>query len=1039
MNPVGIITASAGSGKTYRLAEELYNAVSSGEARPEAILATTFTVKAASELKQRVRAKLLARGRSTEAERLAAARFGTVNAVCERLVGDYAFELGLPPGMSVLDEAAGDRIVKKVISSVLTREEDELAARLDHAFGEWRWQEVVGNLISLARSNGIGPDALPEFAARSRDGCLALLGGPEADGARLDQAFIETADRFLAVFPSLGDTTVGTRGIVDKLAGRIRTLRNGQPVPWSEWATTASAAVGKGSREAFAPVQEAAAAHDRHPGLHRDISDAIGLVFELARRTMASYQAYKQAHGMMDFTDQEMYALELLGRPEVRARLSREIDLVLVDEFQDTSPIQLAIFLGLASIAKRSVWVGDQKQAIFGFRGTDPALIDAAIEKLCEGNEPETLPKSWRSRPALVELTSALFVPPFSTTGIPPGRVRLEPAVEEPAEPMGEIVEHWSLESKNKGDDCQAVAEAISRLLADGVRVRDRATDRVRRLRAGDVAILCRTRKTCRDVTRALEQRGTRVCIPRPGLLATPEGRLVMSGLRLWADPHDILAEAELAYLEEYPGDGDAWLTRVVEAAGDRAFADSPVVAAVREAREAFPGASPVEAVDSVVEAARAVEICHRWGSTPARLANLEKLRAHSVNFRNLRLEEGSAATVVSLLQHLTGLAADEADDQGEASGPDAVTVSTWHSAKGLEWPVTILFELEKGEKGNAALGLHIVAEGDSLDLADPLAGRWMRYWPYPYGKASSGVPFIERLEACREALVVGERDRRERMRLLYVGWTRARDRLVLASRKGALAKGALELLKAPGSDGVTQPEADDVTWAGVPVRLKRREAMPAEMEAGQPGPEPMLPEGTPMEYPPAVVYPSKAVAVEASAGEPVVLGDPVRIGPVDAWDRLGNAVHGFFAADRRSYPPELRTTIAGRLLEGWEVARAIPPADLVGMADRLWSWIETAWPDSRILRELPLAATTEGGGTMSGTADLVVDAGDSLVLIDHKTFPGSRSQASVEVMKYAGQLSAYRGMLEAATGRRVASCHIHCPVSGMVLPLLFP
>ena len=71
--------------------------------------------------------------------------------------------------------------------------------------------------------------------------------------------------------------------------------------------------------------------------------------------------------------------------------LAERIDLVLVDEFQDTSPIQLAIFLALAEVSPRSVWVGDQKQAIYGFRGTDPALMDAVIEQILAGAEPEVV------------------------------------------------------------------------------------------------------------------------------------------------------------------------------------------------------------------------------------------------------------------------------------------------------------------------------------------------------------------------------------------------------------------------------------------------------------------------------------------------------------------------------------------------------------------------------------------------------------------------------------------------------------------------
>lgn len=1035
MNPVKIVIASAGSGKTYKLAEELYNAVSSGEVRPEAVLATTFTVKAASELKQRVRARLLAEGLYAEAERLGAARFGTVNAVCERLVNEYAFELGLPPEMSVLDEEAADRAVNRVVSSVLTADEDELAGRLDRAFGEWKWQEVVGNLISLARSNGIKPEDMAGSAARSREGCLALLGEPEADGRKLELNLLEKAERFLAEYPSLGDGTGTTRGIAEALRGRLRGLRRGEALPWNEWATTASASVGIGSREAYLPVQEAAAAHDRHPDLRADMAGAIDLVFELAGRAMTEYQDYKQTHGMIDFPDQEMYALELLDRSEVRDRLASEIDLVLVDEFQDTSPIQLAIFLKLATIAGRSVWVGDQKQAIFGFRGTDPALIDAVIEKLCAETAPETLPKSWRSRPDLVGLTSELFVPPFSSAGIPPERVRLEPAVEEPAVGLGEIVEHWSLDTKNKTNDCLALAEAVCQLLSDEVSVRNQGTETVRRLRPGDVAILCRTNDTCKAVTRALEARGIRVCIPRPGLLSTLEGRLLMAGLRLWADPDDNLAQAEMTYLKEYPSDGDRWLTRMVESAGGFPFGESPTISAVLDARRDFPGASPVEALDAVLEALQAVETCHRWGGTHARLANLEKLRAHAVKYLTIRLDEGSAATVVGLVQYLLGLSVDEVDDQGEASGPDAVTVSTWHRAKGLEWPVTVLFELDKEVKDNAALGVHLETGGEPLSLDNPLAGRWIRYWPYPFGRASKEIPFLERLKVCRENVQAVDRERREQLRLLYVGWTRARDRLVLAGRKGKLADGMAGLLKAGGAEGIAEPISDDATWAGVAVRLKRRAALPAESPAPSSEPEPMLPEGVPKEHPPALVYPS-GLKMAGTVGEPVILGDPFRITGTPVWADLGNAVHGFFAADRTKYSPELRATIAERLLDGWAVSSTLQAGNLLEMADRLWKWIESAWPGAKASRELPMQMKTEHGSMMTGTADLVLDLGDKLVIIDHKTFPGARDIAVKEVAGYAGQLDAYRQMMEAATGRKVAACFIHCPVSGMAVPL---
>ena len=87
---------------------------------------------------------------------------------------------------------------------------------------------------------------------------------------------------------------------------------------------------------------------------------------------MQAFSDFKKKAGLIDFVDQEHLSLKLLERQDVRAILNEKLDIVLVDEFQDTSPIQLALFVQLAGLAPRSIWVGDQKQAIYGFRGTIP-------------------------------------------------------------------------------------------------------------------------------------------------------------------------------------------------------------------------------------------------------------------------------------------------------------------------------------------------------------------------------------------------------------------------------------------------------------------------------------------------------------------------------------------------------------------------------------------------------------------------------------------------------------------------------------------
>ena len=1036
MNPIKIISASAGSGKTYRLAEELKDAVLSDEVRPDAVLATTFTVKAASELRRSVRSHLLAAARRTDAQRLAAARVGTVNAVCGRLVNDFAFELGLSPDLGVLDEDGADRALRAAMSSVLTADNERLAGRLDYVLGEWDWQAAVRNVVSLARSNGIAPQALISSAQRSRDGWYELVNDPGEDAQALDTALLGAVDGFLAQHASAGDTTQKTSKALFVLRQAHRLLTGGRQVPWPIWAKMASLDVGAKSRDAARPVIEAASVHDRHPRLREDVAAAIDLVFGLAARTLEAYQSYKLAHRVIDFVDQETYALQLLTRDDVRNRLAPEMDLVMIDEFQDTSPLQLTIFLQLATIARRSVWVGDQKQAIYGFRGTDPRLMDAAVDQILAGADPETLPRSWRSRPELVRLTSALFAPAFETVGIPAARVLLEPAHDEEPANLGEIVECWSLDSRNKANDALAIADAVSQLLADSVTVRDPVTLASRPLRPGDIAILCRTNDMCAAVAHALDVRGIRAVLPRLGLLDTLEGRVGLAGLRLWVDPEDSLAAAELAYLIEYPDDGDAWLSRSVEAPGIEAFADHAIVRRVLAARGAHAGASPLEALDAVIEVTRAVDLCHRWGATPPRLANLERLRAHAKRYADGRLSEGSAASIAGLVRYLADLADNELDAQGVSTGDVAVTVSTWHRAKGLEWPVTVLFELDSRSTTRAALGVQVVCDRAVFDVDDPLADRWIRYWPYPYGKTIRGVPLIDRLAAHSATAEAMEQSRREEMRLLYVGWTRARDRLVLAARPGKFAGGMLALLDADGSHTMTEPDGEEVEWAGRRVGVKIREGSPNVVEPSSPIPELALPEHQPRAHPPAWRLPS-AQEQHGPTGAPIMLGERVTIGGAPEWDDLGNAVHGFLASDSDGLSATRRRGIAERLLEAWSVHGSIAADDVVAMADRLWSWVDGRWPMARRHREWPLAMRAEDGSRWMGAADLVIELDDRVVLIDHKTFPGSPDQASDVAGCYWGQLITYRRMLEAATGKPVVEAYVHLPVLGVIVPLM--
>ncbi|HET6282165.1 MAG TPA: UvrD-helicase domain-containing protein, partial [Polyangia bacterium] len=798
-----------------------------------------------------------------------------------------------------------------------------------------------------------------------------------------------------------------------------------------------------------------------------EMHQLIRLLFQVASDALTAYKEHKHDSGVIDFIDQETKALELLRRPDVRAELARQIDLVLIDEFQDTSPIQLAIFLELASLAAESIWVGDPKQAIFGFRGTDPALMDAAIESLTStttdpdlvaeavravsGGRLERLDTSYRSRPELVAVTSEIFAPAFAHQGMPEERTRLQANLKANQEPegLGHSFEYWPLDPAGRtgGEPlADAVAAGVRELLARATPVRDRNDGTARPTRPSDVAVLCRTNKQCQWVANALAALGVPAVVPQMELLDTAEATLVMAGLRLWVDPGDALAAAEVARLVSYPADLDGLVARVLDEPGPGAFRDDPAVAAIVAARVRSPDTGPIAAIDAVIAAGDLRALCAAWGNSEQRLANLDALRSHAVSYAGESSASGAAVTLVGLLRYLESMVdtwgwdARRTDSQALRADAPAVTLSTWHRAKGLEWPVTILFGLET-LRAPQAHGTHVMTDRQGFDVADPLGGRWIRFWPNPYSNAVQNGPVKTAFQGSQAYGELVARADREALRILYVGWTRARDRLILAVQRGKLKGGLVGKLGTLNPPLISEPPAATpagdavVTWAGRDVTISVAPSAPAMavVVANEPG---TVTVGRPaIARAPARMLPSAAAPVPLTPGETVVLGEriPVRGGGVDM-TAIGNAVHAFLAADRPALLADERLAMADAILRRFRVNENLEASDLLEVASRLWRWIDARFTGGRLHREWPVLLRTPAGTVLSGTADLVVTTPAGIVVIDHKTFPGLNQAALARAQTYSGQLAAYSAAVCAATGAPPASTWIHFPILGQVV-----
>lgn len=1062
---IRVISASAGTGKTYRLSTYLQDRLlaAEGAPRPEAVMAITYTRKAAAELRSRLRRRLMERRRPDLAGRIRDGYVGTVHAVCQRLLTENALGAGLSPELTPVPGAEERRIFAAALDDVM-QDLPGLPALFDAAerLSLHPLADQVSDLVDKARINGLGPAEVVAAGARSCEGLLDLLPAAVGKAGRRDGELIEALETLVDDLDSYAATSKAARGKAERASSLLAALRAGRG-RWGELLAIRSTGELKRHQEAAAAFVFEVGRHLSHPRLRDDLRHMITGVHAAAAGVLERFGQAKRVARVIDYGDMLTGALALLQDPTVRADLSSRLDLVLVDEFQDTSPIQLALITALTEAAGEAAWVGDRKQSIFGFQGADPELMDAATEAVLQGESPEVLSASWRSRPGLVELSSELFAASLAPHGFDPARVRISSRITDPPELGDEpFLELWRADGKV----WPSLAAGVRALLAEATPVRawrPGEEDCVRSARPGDVAVLCRSNAHCAQVAAALGAVGVPASFALPGLFGTAEGVLARAALAVLADPRDSLASAVVSWLTGGAGpDPDGWLARRLRAVAgareaeepDIPYADDPAVAALRACLEQAPGLAPAEAFDAAMEAVGLREVCLTWPGPDQRLANLEAMRAAAGDYETLCEVRRSACTVAGLAAYLDELPDDDDANQRAAStAADVVQVLTYHRAKGLEWPVTILASLDAKPKASG-FG-RVVEPAERFDATAPLDGRWVRFWPWPYAGQGGGGDLEALALASPEGRRERERELKERARLLYVGFTRARDKLVLfaQAKKGVVVTGCLDELRddaqgpalslpwdqageADGAPVAATALAGGTAIACVVRALVPAEAPPAAPRSGSLALGPVRP--TPIPRPPERLRPSDAAAEEGAT-----VGEVIRVGPRPAASArdgdvrpLGDAIHGFLAGADRSEASALAH------LQSNGVAHVLTPASLLGIGTSLEAALGARWPEATLRHEWPVRwrrQTAQGARLVVGAIDLVVDDPGGIVVIDHKAYPGDVGGRDRRVQEYAGQLRAYLEALASATGRRAEEAWLHFPLRGELVRVELP
>lgn len=1040
-----LIRAGAGSGKTYDLCQTVASAVNDG-LDPARIMATTFTKKAAAELKGRIQSKLLTgtddpKTNHRNADRLELAAIGTVHSVAHRVLSRYAVELGLSTRLEVMSEQAAERIVSEHLNDLPVESWQSLVSCAGRLGIDDLNQQLL-TLLDAKRSNQISDAELCSHLSDSASRVCRLLSPLDGLPSPSFDVLLGHVRDALDAFAALGDTT----GVTETARKKLLDLRSERLPKWGAYAEASRLAAGKKSRAdaALTALRTHGSEVCNFQGLHDDVKLFADLLAQHTILIESGCRTYKTERGLVDFTDLETLFLDALSGEELIELIAEDFSLVLVDEFQDTNPLQLAIFQAIRRISPRNRWVGDPKQAIFGFRGTDPGLVGRVWEQSKDAAT-GSLPNNRRSQKGLVQFVGNMFEPIFGPDA------RQEPV--NPPLPRG--IERWLFQTTNQERDAYALAAGILELQSEGARL-------------GDIVVLERSNAALEKLADAFEQTGIAYLFESPGLLSTREGVMALAGMRLVSDRNDSLATATIKHMLSDPSQATPnWITeRLVQLQTDRAERELAKTngEGPPQWKQPWDGddelallegidrqtSSPHSICQLVIEALDLPSRVGEWGDVAGRCSNLDSLLKHVANYEEQMLGAGQAATLGGAILYLEDLASNSEDTKFPPLGHDAVTIMTYHKAKGLQWPVVILSGLHSDRDPNL---WEPVVSGGGEDIDNPLEGRTIRAWSWPFGM-NDGRPPKRRtgtsLEAAALASPEGQRkaaeETDENLRLLYVGCTRAESKLVFAHR---LAKDPW-LQRLPGIDLIlpTDVDAGEHVLPGLDTSYVLRHVIPVDENsiASEGGGNWFSLSGAPQsndEPSPRFISPSQ-VQVEADEAEAAKLESTELAGgsyfpeglDEENYSSFGDAIHAYMAALPSLIGVDAlrKQTVALRCLAAYSIDGKLAPSVLVATGDRFVQWVNETFPAATWRVEVPTVAARAAGGLWNGTLDLILELSDgTVVVIDHKSAPIRRANCESKARQYVAQLDAYVEML-AHHNCTINSTWIHFPLAGVMV-----
>ena len=1063
-----IISAGAGSGKTYRLTQEMVGLLASKTVRASGIIATTFTNKAAAELQERVRVKLLEEGLTKEANDLGNALIGTVHGLGVKLLKRFAFEAGVSPEVDIIAEEDQQLMFNQSLAMVLTNERvvemESLSERLGlkkstYNFTDWR--KVLKDLTEVARANNFPKDVLDKSEQLSFESFAAFL---DEKNSRSNQDWnkqlkVEIEDA-ISRLENNEDTTKKTADAVKKLKEINNELQLRGDIFWHQWVKLTKVGVGAKSRNDLAPLVDFASKHLSHQGFHQDVKSFISNIFNLSQIAIEEYSRYKKSRGLIDYTDMEVLVNQLIDEEVVRIALADEIDLLMVDEFQDTSPLQLGLFLKLSKLAKHSIWVGDPKQSIYGFRGAEPALMNAIIAQQGGLSKENILAYSWRSREDIVLATNAIFTKAFAE--MEPEQIILTPkrcklaspdSVNQQNEPpeMDKALMHWHFQYDGDGrkpgrswlDRC--LAEQVKTLLERAPVILPKGEKKYRKIRPGDIAILCRSNKNCHTVADALYRAGLHAAIARAGLLNTAEAKLILACLKFILNKYDSLSIAEIMFLasnaelEEIIEDRLAHLNQAENALNKNQWGEHhEMIQQINQLRQQVAELSSAEILTLLLEELNLRQIIVSWGQISQRLANVDQLIKWSFQYEENCNRLHTAASLGGFLLWLNDLGNNEKDLQGAGENPMAVNVLTYHKSKGLEYPVVICHSLDQPLREDV-WGLTIVSESHKIDLDNLLGNRWLRYWVNPYADQFRKTKLAERIEESPAKTLKRKEALAEEARLLYVGLTRARDYLIIPTFHQPPTWLNRVFFSGKGDQSLLDPHSDisALEWEGEPLIFNVEVVhFPASIPEGKSTDHAtsMLAQTAPIADHAIYFYDESKTNGKVTLKE-IGYSKPLEFPEVFERKLVAETMVAFFNAEKSAIGYEQRSALANHAINLRNIEDLVSAQQLLQLYDSFEKWLFSFVKIKNIYRQYPIKIHFSGQ-LFESTIDLLLESESGWQIIVNSPFMGELKHRQRKAKEMTGKILAMRKSVQAIHQAVKVDTYINFVMAGSIIKI---